>query len=139
MLSRKEVRPPPRQVCCPQYGFCLNLAIDSNSTGFNCRTCERRGLSEPIDPNEGARCGLLIREIFFHAVVLRKQAATCIRCGEHFTMMAGKGASPRKFCPACRTYSNYLGDWTLGAHIETRSAYRLPLAPLGDEPGVGED
>jgi hypothetical protein len=140
MLSRRlEVNPQARQVLCPSYKICLDLACDSGSTGFDCRRCAEPHQAEPIDPSEGARCGALLREIFYHGTIVRKQPAKCIRCGRRFTFKGGAGASPLKFCPACNTLaSDYYADYDAGRSIEIRGAHRMTV-PLADEVGFDDD
>jgi hypothetical protein len=130
---------PRREVNCRFYSTCLDLCIDSHAKSFTCRNCTEMEQRLEITFNEVIGAGMLLRSIFFQKRMERHQKARCPRCGKHHTVMAGAGASPRRFCAACNTHNAlFYSSYDAGQHIEIRSA-RFPVTPIDDEPGVGGD
>jgi hypothetical protein len=116
---------PKREVNCRYYSTCLDICIDSNAKSFTCRNCTEHVDRDGITFEELRGCCALMGEIFFRKHVQRRQEVRCPRCGKLHTRMGGKGASPRRFCPACtRHISESYRNYDSGAHVEVRSACR---------------
>ena len=58
-----------RNIRCPQYGKCLDGAIERNLAGFDCLGCSHRYDEDRIDTTELIGCVRLLWAVFMPAVI----------------------------------------------------------------------